>query len=93
MERVQEFAAKVISKNWSATGSDLVLDLGWPPLQVGRRYLRSACAGGYFQASHSSSQPSFNHTHLRRLVKGHVNSKSEFEMNTTLCEHYSILEF
>ncbi len=37
LDRVQEFAAKVVTRKWSATGSDLVNQLGWPRLHLRRQ--------------------------------------------------------
>ena len=42
LDRVQEFAAKVVTRRWSATGSDLVSQLGWPSLLL-RRQLAKLC--------------------------------------------------
>ena len=37
LDRVQELAAKVVTRRWNATGSDLVNQLGWPRLHLRRR--------------------------------------------------------
>ena len=42
LEKVQEFAAKVVTRRWSTPGADLVTELHWPSLQQ-RRHLSKLC--------------------------------------------------
>ena len=40
LERVQEFAAKLVMRNWHAHGSELVKQLGWPSLRHCRQFFK-----------------------------------------------------
>ena len=40
LERVQRFAAKIVSKNWATHGSEAVRSLGWATLEDRRKYIQ-----------------------------------------------------
>ncbi len=76
LDRVQEFAAKVVTRKWSATGSDLVNQLGWPRLHL-RRQLAKLCLCEKILSGESLIPTSVFEPHPSTSVR-HANSKPLF---------------
>ena len=76
LERVQEFAAKVVTRMWKTPGSDLVCQLGWPSLLL-RRQLAKLCLCRRILSGESLIPAMVFEPHPSTSVR-HVNTQSLF---------------
>ena len=87
LERVQSFAAKVVTKCWSVTPSILISNLRWPSLQA-RRSFQQLCACNRILKGDSIIPPTVFMPHPRP-TRVHANSKPLFQVRTRTAHHRS----